>query len=46
MCNRTRQDNKRADRKVESNDSPEIPGKRGRGGAGETTEMPGLPSGI
>ena len=29
MSNRTRQNNKRADRKMESNDSPEIP-DRGR----------------
>ena len=27
MSNRTRQNNKRADRKMESNDSPEIPGR-------------------
>ena len=31
--------NKRSDRKVESNDSPEIPGRR------KTSEMPGLPWG-
>ena len=37
--NRTRQNNKRADRKVESNDSPEIPDR------GETSAIPGLPSG-
>ena len=38
--NRTRQNNKRADRKMESNDSPEseIPNR------GETSEEPGLPS--
>ena len=39
MSNRTRQNNKRADRKVESNDSPEIPDRE------ETSEEPGLPSG-
>ena len=38
MSNRTRQNNKRADRKTESNDSPEIPDKE------ETSEIPGLPS--
>ena len=38
-CNRTRQKNKRGDRKVESNDSPEIPDR------GETSDIPGLPSG-
>ena len=37
--NRTRQKNKRGDSKVESNDSPEIPDK------GETSDIPGLPSG-
>ena len=37
--NRTRQKNKRGDRKVESNDSPEIPDR------GETLDIPGLPSG-
>ena len=35
MSNRTRQNNKRADRKMESNDSPEIPDK------GETKEFKG-----
>ena len=38
--NRTRHKNEIADRKVESNDSPDIP-DQGRG----ETEMPGLPSG-
>ena len=33
-CNRTRQNNNRADRKMESNDSPEIPDR------GETSESP------
>ena len=37
--NRTRQNNKGADRMMESNDSPEIPAR------GETSEEPGLPSG-
>ena len=37
--NRTRQKNKTGDSKVESNDSPEIPDK------GETSDIPGLPSG-
>ena len=37
--NRTRQKNKRADSKVESNDSPEIPDR------GKTSDIPGLPSG-
>ena len=37
--NRTRQKNKRGDSKVESNDSPEIPVR------GETSDIPGLPSG-
>ena len=37
--NRTTQ-NKRADSKVESNDSPEIPD------IGETSDIPGLPSGL
>ena len=37
--NRTRQKNKRRDSKVESNDSPEIPD------TGETSDIPGLPSG-
>ena len=36
--NRTRQNNKRADRKLEPNDSPEIPDK------GDTSEVPGLNS--
>ena len=40
MSNRTRQNNKGADRKMESNDSPEIP-DRGGGGGG-TPEEPGL----
>ena len=39
MSNRTRQNNKEADRKMESNDSPEIPIRR------ETSEEPGFPSG-
>ena len=38
--NRTRQENKRGDSKVESNDSPEIPDR-----GGETSNIPGLPSG-
>ena len=38
MSNRTRQNNKTADRKVESNDSLEIPDR------GETSEEPGLPT--
>ena len=38
--NRARQKNKRGDSKVESNDSPEIPGRR------ETSDIPGLPSGV
>ena len=38
--NRTRQKNKKGDRKVESNDSPEIPDR------GETSNIPGLPSGA
>ena len=38
--NRTRQNNKRADRKVESNDSPEIPDRA------KTSEVPGLPLGL
>ena len=37
--NRTRQKNVRGDSKVESNDSPEIPDR------GETSDIPGLPSG-
>ena len=37
---RTRQTNKRGDSKVESNDSPEIPDR------GETSDIPGLPSGF
>ena len=37
--NGTRQKNKRGDSKVESNDSPEIPDR------GETSDIPGLPSG-
>ena len=40
--NRTRQKNKRRDSKVESNDSPEIPDREG----GETSDIPGLPSGV
>ena len=39
MSSRTRQNNKRADRQMESNDSPEIPDKQ------ETSEETGLPSG-
>ena len=35
----TRQNNKRADRKMESNDGPEIQDRR------KTSEEPGLPSG-
>ena len=38
MSNRTRQNNKGADRKMESNDSPEIPDR------GETSQESGLPS--
>ena len=38
--NRTRQKNKRGDSKAESNDSPEIPDR------GETSDIPGLPSGV
>ena len=37
---RTRQKNKTGDSKVESNDSPEIPDR------GETSDIPGLPSGA
>ena len=37
MC---RQENKRGDRKVESDDSPEIPDR------GETSDIPGFPSGV
>ena len=37
---RTRQMNKRGDSKVESNGSPEIPDR------GETSDIPGLPSGA
>ena len=37
--NRTRQNNKRADRSMESDDSHHIPDR------GETSEEPGLPSG-
>ena len=37
--NRTQQKNSRGDSKVESNDSPEIPDR------GETSDIPGLPSG-
>ena len=40
MSNSSRQNNKRADRKLESNDSPEIPDKGG------TSEVPGLHLGI
>ena len=40
MSNRTRQNNKRADRKMESNGNPEIPDR------GATSEEPGLPSGC
>ena len=39
MSNRTRRNNNIADKKMESNDSPEIPDKE------EATEEPGLPSG-
>ena len=38
--NRTRQKNKRADSKVASNDSPEIPDR------GETSDILSLPSGV
>ena len=38
--NKTRQKNKRGESKVESNDSPEIPDR------GETSDIPGLPSGV
>ena len=38
--NRTRQKNKTGDSKVESKDSPEIPDR------GETSDIPGLPSGA
>ena len=38
--NRTRQKNKKGDSKVESNDGPEIPDR------GETSDIPGLPSGA
>ena len=38
--NRTRQKNKRADSKVESNDSLEFPG------TGKTSDIPGLSSGV
>ena len=38
--NKTRQKNKRGDSKVESDDSPEIPDR------GETSDIPGLPSGV
>ena len=38
--NRTRQKNKRGDSKVESSDSPELPDR------GETSDIPGLPSGV
>ena len=40
MSNRTRQNNKRADRKVELNDTPETPDME------ETPEEPGLLSGL
>ena len=40
QSNRTRQKNKRGDSKVESNESPEIPYR------GETSDIPGLPSGA
>ena len=46
MSNWTRQNNKRTDRKMESNDSSEIPdreGGEGEGGGGETSEEPRLP---
>ena len=39
MSNMTRQNNQGADRKMESNDSPDIPDR------GETSEEPGLPLG-
>ena len=38
--NRTRQKNKRGDRKMESSDSPEIPDR------GETSDIPSIPSGV
>ena len=38
--NRTKQKNKRGESKVEPNDSPEVPDK------GETSDIPGLPSGV
>ena len=40
MSNRTRRNNKGADRKMGSNDSPEIADR------GETSEEPVLPSGL
>ena len=40
MSNRTRQHNKGTERKMESNDSSEIPDR------GETSEEPSLPSGL
>ena len=40
MSNGTGQNNKRTDRKMESNDSPEVPDR-----GWETSEEPGLPSG-
>ena len=36
--NRTRQENKRGDSKVESNDSPEVPDR------GKTSDIPSLPA--
>ena len=41
---RTRQKNKRGNRKNESNDSPEIP-DRWKGEGGGASDIPGLPSG-
>ena len=38
--NGSRQKNRRGDSKVKSNDSPEIPHR------GETSDFPGLPSGV
>ena len=40
MSNRVRQNNKTVDRNMETNYSPEIPDR------GETSEEPGLPSGL
>jgi len=40
MSNRTREKNKRGDRKEKSNDSPEIPDRR------VPSDIPGLPLGV